>query len=451
MICRRSIGIAACRLAVGKLEGTADGAERLLLARVLSFRGFFNWKLGRTRFASQQLQRSLDLLGQLASDDQEVRLARAYALRESGNVASNADLEEARRLYEQSLGLFQELGDRYGTTLTLYALGEATRHLGLYEEARRFHQESLALRQAMGDRRGIADSLGGLSNAAVYQGQLEEGERLIRESIAICREIGNRAGIAAGLNDLGVALNYLGEYTEARTALEKCIALYDDLGMRNGLTLAYSRLALTELNLGWYGQARAHAQTCLSFAQETGYPLGVANGLAIQGTAALVEGTLAEAQRLLQEACVTYREIGLRDLLGWALALLGGAELAQGNIPQARQHFCEALQTAVDIRSFMTLLLVLPGIIGLLIVQGEQVRAVELHALVSRYPASANSRAIEDFSGRYVAVVAASLPPEVVTVAEERGQVRDLWDTAAELLVELGEGVNGLGTDKRTA
>jgi hypothetical protein len=58
--------------------------------------------------------------------------------------------------------------------------------------------------------------------------------------------------------------------------------------------------------------------------------------------------------------------------------------------------------------------------------------------MMSRYPALTNSRAAADFFGRQIAAVTATLPPDVVAAAQERGQTRDVWDAVAELLVELG-------------
>ena len=51
----------------------------------------------------------------------------------------------------------------------------------------------------------------------------------------------------------------------------------------------------------------------------------------------------------------------------------------------------------------------------------------------------AKSRWFEDVSGQHIAAVAATLLPEVVAAAQERGRARDLEATVAELLVEFGE------------
>jgi hypothetical protein len=60
------------------------------------------------------------------------------------------------------------------------------------------------------------------------------------------------------------------------------------------------------------------------------------------------------------------------------------------------------------------------------------------YALASRYPRVANSRWFEDIAGRHLAAVAATLLPDVVSAAQERGRARDLEATVAELLIELG-------------
>jgi DNA-binding SARP family transcriptional activator len=74
--------------------------------------------------------------------------------------------------------------------------------------------------------------------------------------------------------------------------------------------------------------------------------------------------------------------------------------------------------------------------------RGEVGRAAKVYALASRYPWVANSRMWEDVAGKHIAAVAATLPPDAVAAAQERGRVRDLWATVEELLTELGKAAN---------
>jgi predicted ATPase len=474
-------GEAACRMAARKLASeklaaTASGEGLRIWAKILTWQSVFSRVLGCTEPASQLLRQSLALLEKPELVGQDTRLEKAFVLAEMGYIAVvSGNREEAGRLYEQSLALYQALGDRYGTALALYALGEVAQHLGVYDQAKQWYEESLAIRQALGDRRGIADSLSSLGLLANFQGRTEEGECLARGSIAIRRELGGQVGIARGLYDLSASLMEFGRYAEARSLLEESVAIFNNLGFREGLARSRSVLSFAKVHLGQYEQARAQALMALTLAREIDYQQAIACSLCWLGCAAGAMGAYAEAQQLLQESVALFREIGQLEELGWSLSALGSMKLALGNFPQARQHFYEALQIAAAIRSFTTLLAVLPPIALMLLVQGEKERAVKLYALASRYPAVANSRLFKDVAGRYIAslprevkeravelyalasrypavansrllkdffgrligAAVATLPPDVVAAAQARGRARDLEATVAELLVEL--------------
>jgi len=429
-------GEAACRMATEKLAAIASGDGLRVLSKILTWQSVFSRVLGRTKLASQLLRQSLALLEEPELAGQDTRPEKASVLWRMGRIMPDSDREEARRLYEQSLALYQALGDRWGTANALRALGWVAENLGAYGEAKELCAESLAIRQALGGQREIASSLISLGNIAVHQGQLEEGKRLVRESIAIRQEIGDRAGTASGLSNLGFTLFWFGKYAEAHPLLEESVAIYNDLGFRSGLALSNIWLGMAEGGLGRYEQARAQGQMGLALSREVGYGRGIGFSLLLLSSMAHEE--YAEAQQLLQESVAVYREIGQRDELCWALAGLGNAARGLGQLPQAGQHLYEALRTAAEIRAFTPLMIALPVMALFLADQGEKERAVELYALASRYPFVGNSRWFEDIAGRHIATVAATLPPDVVEAAQERGRARDLNATVAELVVELG-------------
>jgi tetratricopeptide (TPR) repeat protein len=150
---------------------------------------------------------------------------------------------------------------------------------------------------------------------------------------------------------------------------------------------------------------------------------------------ALAEEAYAEAQVMLQESAALYAE----EEMGWIPAVLAYAARRLGQLTQAREHLHNALRTATEIGAFVPLMYALPAIALLLADQGEKERAVELYALASRYPLVAHSRWFEDVARQHIGAIAATLPPDVVAAAQERGWARDLEATVAELLVELGK------------
>jgi tetratricopeptide (TPR) repeat protein len=436
-------GEAAFRLAAGQLASPESGAEYRLLARVLAWQGHFNQVLGRSEHVDQLLQQSLFLLSSSESTDQEpvlrsskdVRAEQAFVLRVMGWGASSR--EEARRLYEQSLDLYRALGDCWGTALALASLGENAWFLGDYDQAKQLYAESLAIRRIMGDQRGIAASLKSLGGIIKNEGQLEEAERLLRESLALCRELGDWPAVAHNLFLLGVTLEFAGKFAESRPPLGESLHICNHLGDRGGVVRAYEQLRFGEIMLGQYQQARTLIETAQPIYEEVGRSDWVGWSLVDLGLIAIAEKAYAVAKQWLQESVTIFRETEHPFAIADSLGHLVYAERGLGHTLQARQYLTEALRIATEVGAAYPLWETLPAAALLLADQGELERAVELYALASCYPLVANSRWFEDVAGQYIAVVAATLPPEVVAAAQERGQARDLWEMARELLVEF--------------
>jgi tetratricopeptide (TPR) repeat protein len=157
----------------------------------------------------------------------------------------------------------------------------------------------------------------------------------------------------------------------------------------------------------------------------------------VLGWVALAEEKYAEAHTLVQASVVTSRAIGDGENLAWSLTALSRAAFGLGNRAEAQQHLCEALEIAVEIGAFIPLLYILPIVPLLLADQGEVERAIELYSLASHHPFVDQSQLFEDIAGQHITTVAATLPPDVVAAVKTRGQSREMWDTASELLEEL--------------
>jgi predicted ATPase/DNA-binding SARP family transcriptional activator len=427
-------GEAACRVAADRL---ATGKGMRVRAKALAWQGRFSLKLRGTGPALELQRQSLELLEMPELAEQDTRSERAFILWQMGEAMAYRGYE-CTELFEQALALYRELGDRWGMAYALEGLGWLDLHSGTYGEARRLFEECLAIRRSLDDRMEIARSLLCLGNVARDQGQLEEGERLLRECIALCQESGDRVHLAEGFLDLANTLvRYLGKFAEAYPLIEKGEAIYSDLGRRD-------RLALSNLHRGWwrmhqgqYEQAHERARAALTIAREVGYPSWISGALCVLGGTVLAEGAYAEAQDLLEESRALHQESGLPDDTSQTLPMLGYAARAVGQRSQARQHLSKALRAGAETGDFLLLVSSLPAAALLLADRGEKERAVELYALASRYPMVANSQWCEDVAGRHIAEVAATLPPDVVAAAQERGRARDLDATVKELLAEL--------------
>jgi len=432
-------GEVACRMAAERLAATTSHEGLRVLAKALAWQASFNTDLDERESAGHLLRQSLAVLDRPELEGQDTRPEEAFVRQLMGSVVIYSDPGEARRPFEQSLVLYQALGDRSGAARVQTYLGVVAWALGAFGEARRLFEESLSIQRALGNQIEIAESLDWLGRIAIHRMEFEEVERLHRESLMISQEVGDRVSIAHGLGTLGLTLVRNGKFTEGDSLLEESVRIYSDLGLRSAWAFYNVSLAQAKMHVGQYERARALAQMSLSCSRELDTRQDIAYALAVLGWLALVEKAHVEAQALLQESVTIWQEVGNRTIRVLPLTALGYAARGLGDIPPAQQHLSEALRAIIEIGTFLPLLLALPLAALFLADQGEKERAVEVYALASRYPFVANSRWFEDVAGKHIAAVAATLPSDVVAAAQERGRARDLEATVAELLVEFGE------------
>jgi len=425
---------ASCRLAAEKLAATESADGQRVLARVLAGPGHLNRFLGKSDVASQLLSKSLSLLDSPALADQDTRLEKAIASRHMGKIAADTgNPEKAERLFRQSLDLYQALREEWRQAVILDELSLLAQGSGRFDEAQHLASESLSIRRALGDPLSVAMSLSRLGELAVSQGQLERGEHFIRESIQISRNVGNRVATAIGLCDLADLFYKSGKFAEAVPLVQEALAICDELGLP--VHIAYGHLLLSRLNmhLGQYEEAHLTGQTSFSLAQEADHRQSAGAALELLGLVALAEERYADACQLYQENPAASMQ--QHDTV--ALAGLGWAARGLGHSSEAQQYLAKALQTAAKNSSQDSLRITLAMVALLLADQREQERAVELYALVARYPFVANSSWFEDVIGRHITAIAATLPPDVVAAAQDRGQARDLEATVQDLLAEF--------------
>jgi len=421
-----------------QLEAWPDASERQrLLAKALTWHALFVRLTGYAGLAGPILERSIALLDALESHDQDVRAERALALLEMGWQTLDLGRVRTRRCFEQSLDLYQALDDRWGMAGALYALGWLIDGLGDYDGARRVLDESLAIRQAMGDRQGTANSLVQLGLIALRVGQLEQGEDLLRRSVALLREMGERVSLVWGLHLLGFAAFLQGRFEHGIAIQEECLAIASDLALGHDRGMALQALGTYHAMLGRYERARAYATTGLAHARALGDPYVIGATCLVLGLISLAQEDYVNTQGWSEQSLAAYQEMGQQDAQSWSLTYLGYAAQGLGDLIQARHYLYQALQMGIEADAFLPIVIALSGSALLVARIGDADRAMELWALLSRYPLISNAPLIQDTAGRYIAAVTAALPPETAVIAKERGLSRDLYVAAAEILAWL--------------
>jgi tetratricopeptide (TPR) repeat protein len=142
--------------------------------------------------------------------------------------------EAARPLYDESLAIRREWGDRHGIAEILYSLGLAVGGRGDYHTARSLHEEALALRRELGDDWRAGWSLLALGHLSRIEGDLVTARSCYETSMALWHEFGDRYGLYHTHANLGRLNRLEGDYAAARSHYRQALLLVRDEAFAGG-------------------------------------------------------------------------------------------------------------------------------------------------------------------------------------------------------------------------
>ena len=127
------------------------------------------------------------------------------------------DFVKARAYYEESLGIFRELGEEPRVAVALADLGRVDADLGEYASARSLLEESLLLQRRLGNEHGVAVAQYGLGWLDFLRGEHAAARSLLEEGLAIFRKLGDKFHLGGCVLYLGCLDCEQGDYAAARS------------------------------------------------------------------------------------------------------------------------------------------------------------------------------------------------------------------------------------------
>jgi tetratricopeptide (TPR) repeat protein len=267
-----------------------------------------------------------------------------------------------------------------------------------------------------------------LSQLARYESRMQEALLLAQEAVDLSRKIGNRAVLAASLMELGFSTYRVSEFERARTILEESLKILEEFGDPTSFHLmeVLFKLGMVSADLGEYDQARHFANRSLAVARNSRHEASVGYPLALLGVILLVEGAFKQAREVLKDAIVAHETAREFAIQNWTLAYL------------VHRLLFDALTSAVQIGDVMSLETILPIIALVLSQQGYDEHAAGLWMLVKmRSPSVAKEAVARALYADKLDELVAALPTNKEAAARRRVRQHDMWQAAADLLVEL--------------
>ncbi len=432
-------GESICRTLVEALEEQAEKEYPLLYIRVLAWRGWFNLRQGKPGVAELNLEGSLALLESSALDPVDAKSERAFILMLLGEryLGYSKEVEKGKRLVQQSLTLYHELDEQWWDMESIQSLGGYVWYDIDLPDIELFLMKSLQFKRAQGDLFGMANLLDELGKYTLnHKCDPEGAKHYFQESSEIFQGLSDQISVTRTFTSLDHQFTISGRFPELLELRQQRLRVYEELGNSIRKISMQAEIGETYHMLGDYETAEKFGRSAVAMQQDD----AVWNFTFMQwylGLTLLATKKYTEAKGYFQESVTIYRNIGFKPGLASALATLGRAEIGLGNFDDAWDQARVALALLVESPVFLWFMYAISTIALLFIEKGEVPKAVELYALVSKQPFVANSIWFEDVYGVYIQTAAASLPPEGVEAAKERGRTLDLMDTARKLLTEI--------------
>jgi len=190
-------------------------------------------------------------------------------------------------------------------------------------------ERSLAIYRDAGDRNQEARELNSLGITRGYAGDLDTARSLLEESAALAREVGNEQRVAAALTNLGLVENFAGNLARAAEVLREAVALDEKYGDQLGLALDRQVLIMVSLRAGHTGEARDLLFAGLHYVASAG------NSDILATTLELAACTIAELGEPLRAPRLAGAAAAVRQAAGMPLAAQD-AEMVEGFLAPAR-------------------------------------------------------------------------------------------------------------------
>jgi predicted ATPase len=243
---------------------------------------------------------------------------RARALHAAGSLATRqGDYAAAADLFEESLEIWQELGDSAGTARSLLSMGTVAAEQGDQERAIALSERAAELYSESDDRRGHALAISNLGGIALERGEYAKAASLSEQAYTLFETLEDSEGMAFALVNQGFAALSERQHERALDLLRQALRRLAELEFKDVIGYCFEGLAavlaLTE--------RAEEAATLLGAAEGLRESLAVGLAPAEQTThdetVAAVHSALPEDR--FDAAWRRGRELALEDTIAYAL------------------------------------------------------------------------------------------------------------------------------------
>lgn len=334
----------------------SDFKRELAMAERATRRG---QAIGASLLVAQGLQHEAEALERMGDSKKTIELsnqarelyisagdrrgAARQVLRVGDLLFDEGDYRGAKKQFEDSIPVFQEVGAAKSVRAARERIGNVYYATGKQAEAEKAYEQVLSYDQTINDPVALAGDYGNLANALDALGNLAGALRMQQQSLAAFNQAGDRRGASATLNNLGDLFVEVGNLEEAKKYFNQSLALTREINYRRGEPYPMSGLGDTLAAEGDLAGARKQYEQALPLCKEMNDDDFTAQLNASLAGIALAEKRYADGQALAHLAILGYEKANSPGNAAWSQAILARNLLGAGNVSEAQSALAKAV------------------------------------------------------------------------------------------------------------
>jgi CHAT domain-containing protein/tetratricopeptide (TPR) repeat protein len=251
--------------------------------------------------------------------------------------------EKALTLLEESLVLFQDLGDKSSLAVVLFHAGKNAQVLGNYDKALSYFDRSLRLNREMKNDAGVAGNLNLIGNVYLGMGQLDKPMSFYEEALRINRRLNDQKETAITLRNMGDVYADMVQYDHALSSYQEALEIEKRAGLKAETAVTLNNIGTVQKELNQYDNALGFYEQSLKLSRELDRTPDIAATLNNMGDAQAALGRSDEALADYQQSLALERGLDRSAKLAIVLNNIGMEQFRAGRFDEALRYLNEAL------------------------------------------------------------------------------------------------------------
>ena len=276
-------------------------------------------------------------------------------LSEARSCVEQAELQELQYRYEKAAQYWQEAaaalpeGRKWERAIYLGAAGYDFLLIARYAKALSLFEQSLSISHEIGDRKGEAKSLNNISQIYKAQGEYDKALDYLEQSLPICREIGDKQVEGVTLNNIAAIYLAKGDCQKALNCLEQSLPIQreqndkkGELNTLNSIGIIHKQKGENDTALKYYNQALIISREIEDKHGENALLNNISQVYQVQGNLDAALEQLEQSLKIAQQ---------LSDRIGEITALnnIAGIYYSKADYQAALKYYKQSLAIAQDI------------------------------------------------------------------------------------------------------